>query len=1031
MKITLLKSFLLVGAILSFGLAKAQEVSGTVNDANGPLPGASVVVKGTTNGTQTDFDGNYTINNVDSDATLVISYIGYTTQEVQLNGRTTINVLMEEDAQALDEVVIIGYGTTTVKDATGAVSAINSEDFNSGIIASPEQLIQGKTAGVQITQASGEPGAGVNIRIRGANSIRSNNNPLFVVDGIPLSSESTTPSGGDVVSGANASRNPLNFINPADIESISILKDASATAIYGSRGANGVVIVTTKSGKSAQGGSWEFDQTLSIATPRENFDLFDGPTFLAQTAALRSQAIADDIDEGNNTDWQSVVLNTVASPVSNLSYSNNYGSGNVRATFSYGKNFGVIAKSSQERITGRVNVSQRFVDDRLKFDLQASIARVNDLAPQVSGGSGASGNLIGATYSANPTWPNDPDFSIPGNLLNPANFLAYFQQKTNTDRSLINFATSYDIIDDDDSELRAKLTVGYDDSNATAQAIISPLVANQDRVSGNGQASHNELRASSKLLEATLNWQKDWTNSNLDAIIGFTYQDFHRQGFNSQGWGTPETNLNQMGENLRLDIDNAARSIAGPYQQFGFDNSNTFINTLVPFNDAGTLSSIEGRKYASVWANNFDNTDELQSFFVRGNFSLHNKYLFTATFRADGSSKFAPDNQYGYFPSGAFAWKANEEDFIGPAFSTLKLRLSAGITGNQDGLTYGQFVKRQRFATPNIENDGQINRPGLETVSVQNPDLKWEETFDYNIGFDFGFFLDRLTGSLDFYKRDTKDLLFRQAAAAPAFDPFVFKNLENGKLINKGVEFSVAYDFIQNDDVTFSGAFNISYNDNKVKGLEGTTADFAELNGPGLSQAFAQRLGEGISIFSYYMATYSEDASGNPNFNADEKDFVGEDAVPDVVSGLTLNFNSGRWDANIFFAGQFGFSVYNNTRNAFLNRPTFETSRNADPEGVALLSQEVSTLYLEKGDFVRLQNATVGYKVPLSSDGVLKNLRFSLTGQNLLLFTGYSGLDPEVTANTGSFGNGIPSQGIDYTTYPRPLTVTLGINAKF
>jgi iron complex outermembrane receptor protein len=758
MKITLLKSFLLVGAILSFGLAKAQEVSGTVSDANGPLPGASVVVKGTTNGTQTDFDGNYTLNNVDSDATLVISYIGYSTQEVALNGRTTINVVLEEDAQALDEVVIIGYGTTTVKDATGAVSAINSEDFNSGIIASPEQLIQGKTAGVQITQASGEPGAGINIRIRGANSIRSNNSPLFVVDGVPLSSESTTPGGGDITGGENASRNPLNFINPQDIESISILKDASATAIYGSRGANGVVIVTTKSGKTASGGVWEIDQTVSISTPRENFKLLDGPAFLAQTAIDRGQTIANDIDAGSNTDWQKVVFRTVASPVTNLSYSNNYGSGNVRGTFSYGKQFGVIKGSSQERITGRVNVNQRFLDDRLKFDLQASLARVNDLAPQISGGSGASGNLIGATYSANPTWPNDPSFVIAGNLLNPANLLAYYRQKTNTDRFLINFATSYDIIDDDDNELRAKIALGYDDSNATASATISPLVTNQNRVSDQGQASFNELRATSKLLEATLNWQRDWENVSLDAIIGFTYQDFQRQGFNSQGWGTPETELDQMGKNLRQDINNAASTIAGPYQQFGYDANGTFVNTLNPFNDAGVLSSVLGRQYTSVWVDNFNNTDELQSYFARANVNLHNKYLFTATFRADGSSKFAPDNQYGYFPSGAFAWKVNEEEFIGPAFSTLKLRLSAGITGNQDGLSYGQFVKRQRFAGPNINDDGSINRPGLETVAVQNPDLKWEETTDLNVGIDFGFALDRFTGSLDFYKKSTKDL---------------------------------------------------------------------------------------------------------------------------------------------------------------------------------------------------------------------------------------------------------------------------------
>ena len=361
----------------------------------------------------------------------------------------------------------------------------------------------------------------------------------------------------------------------------------------------------------------------------------DGPEFIAQTAAERGQDIANDIDEGFNTDWQKVVLRTVASPVTNLSYSNNFGIGNVRGSFSYGKQFGVIQGSSQERITGRINVNQRFLDDRLKFDLQASLARVNDLAPQISGGSGASGNLLGATYSANPTWPDNPSFVIPGNLLNPANLLAYYRQKTNTDRFLINFSTSYDIIDDDDNELRAKIALGYDDSDATASATISPLVTNQNRVSDNGQASFNELRATSKLLEATLNWQRDWENVSLDAIIGFTYQDFQRQGFNSQGWGTPETGLDQMGKNLRQDINNAASTISGPYQQFGYDGNGTFVNTLNPFNDAGVLSSVQGRQYASVWVNNFDNTDELQSYFARANVNLHNKYLFTATFRAD------------------------------------------------------------------------------------------------------------------------------------------------------------------------------------------------------------------------------------------------------------------------------------------------------------------------------------------------------------------------------------------------------------
>lgn len=1027
MKITRIRNLMMFGAFLCFGITQAQEVSGTVSDASGPLPGASVVIQGTTTGAQTDFDGNYTLSEVPEDATLVFSYIGYAAQEIPVNGQSTINVTLQEDAEALDEVVIIGYGQTTVKDATGAVAAVTAEEFNSGIISSPEQLIQGKTAGVQIAQSSGEPGAGVNIRIRGTNSIRSNNNPLFVVDGVPLSGESTAPSGGNIVNGSNATRNPLSFINPSDIESISILKDASATAIYGSRGANGVVIVTTKSGKTGQGGVFEFNSSVSISSPANEYDLFTGPEFLARTAEIRSQEIADGLDFGSNTDWQDYITRTVASQNQNLAYSQNYGSGNVRATFSYGKQFGVIKKSSQERITGRVNVTQRFFEDKLKLDLQATISRINDEAPPISGTSGASGNLIGAAYSANPTWPENPNFFLDGNLINPANYLTNWQSETHTDRALINFSVEYNILE----ELMAGVSVGYDRSDAQAISVISPDINNFDRVVDNGQAAFNSLEATSKLLDVTLNYKKEFDNSSIDALVGFSFQDFRRQGINSQGFGSSTRDLNQMGESLKRSIYDLRWSIPGSFQQFGYDASGNFVNSLTPLNDSASLPNPGLGTYQSAWGDTFDNTDELQSYFGRVNYSIAGKYLFTATIRADGSSRFGGENKYGYFPSGAFAWQLGDEDFIGDTFSTLKLRVSAGVTGNQEGLGYANYLKRVRFGQPNIDNDGSINRPGTETVAVQNTNLKWESTTDYNLGLDFGFSNDRFNGSLDLYRRETKDLLFRQAAAAPAFDPFRFTNLQNGTVINQGVELALNYDFIRSEDITFSTSFNISYNDNVVEGLNGLTSDFGVLNGPGLTGAFAQRLGEGMSLFSYYMATYSEDANGVPNFNADEKSFVGEDAVPDLNTGLSLNLQVKNWDASVFFAGQFGFSIYNNTANAFLNRPTFETSRNATPEGLELLSQEVSTLYLEKGDFVRMQNANLGYNVPLSGEGVLQSLRISLTGQNLFLFTDYSGLDPEVSSATGDFGNGIPSLGIDYTSFPRPRTFTLGINASF
>ncbi|MGB5652326.1 MAG: carboxypeptidase-like regulatory domain-containing protein, partial [Robiginitalea sp.] len=307
MKITLLRSLLLVGAFLCFGWAQAQEVSGNVSDAAGPLPGASVVVKGTTNGTQTDFDGNYTLDGVDGNAVLVFSYIGYSTQEVAVSGRSSISVVLQEDAQALDEVVIIGYGSTTVKDATGSVAAVTSDEFNGGVISSPEQLIQGKAAGVNIQQVSGEPGAGINVNIRGANSVRASNNPLFVVDGVPLFGQNTDATG-DSGDGQTEVGNPLNFLNPNDIESMSILKDASATAIYGSRGANGVIIITTKSGKGSEGGQFEWSSNLSVATPVRQFDLLDNEEFLDAVELYGGNR--NDVNFGANTNWQDVVTRT-------------------------------------------------------------------------------------------------------------------------------------------------------------------------------------------------------------------------------------------------------------------------------------------------------------------------------------------------------------------------------------------------------------------------------------------------------------------------------------------------------------------------------------------------------------------------------------------------------------------------------------------------------------------------------------------------------------------------------------------------
>ena len=613
MKITLLKSLATIGAFLYFGIVQAQEVSGTVSDAQGPLPGATVVEKGTTNGTQTDFGGNYTIT-VGEGATLVFSYIGYKATEVEVGGQATVNATLSEDATALDEVVIIGYGSTTVKDATGSVSAVTAKDFNGGIIASPEQLIQGKTAGVNIQQTSGEPGAGVTVNIRGSNSVRANNNPLFVVDGVPLLGDNVEAEGGSA-QGSSTVGNPLNFLNPNDIESISILKDASATAIYGTRGSNGVVIITTKSGRGSAGGVFEYSSNLSVSTPVRQFELLDRDDYLAAVTQFGGSAAANDF--GANTDWQDVVTRTTGSINQNLSYSQNYGSGNIRATFGYQKQFGIVEKSDFERITGRINWSQRFLDDKLRVGVQASVARLNTGKPPIEGEAGFRGDILGAAYSANPTAPNSSTFGGLGTQINPANYLAESQNETNTNRYLLNGSLEYDFT----PELTGKVNLGYDRSDSENSSAISSDILNFQGISGFGSGIFNTLENRNETLEITLAYKKDFGNVKVDAVAGYAYQEFRTFGRNAVARGFSTTDLNEMGQDLRATVEEAQASIpnADNLDQFFYDINSTELQ--LRFNEegntTGTSPFIFSRSVTALNADLFDFTSELQSFFAR------------------------------------------------------------------------------------------------------------------------------------------------------------------------------------------------------------------------------------------------------------------------------------------------------------------------------------------------------------------------------------------------------------------------------
>ena len=1021
-------------------------VSGKIIDGESGdgLLGATIKIKGSTQGTITDFDGNFSLQ-VSSEDILEISFIGYETQEFQVGNQTTINVTLQVDVSELSEVVVIGYGETTVKDATGAVVAVTSKDFNGGIISSPEQLIQGKTAGVQITSTSGNPGDGVQIRIRGTNSVRSDNNPLFVVDGVPLSGGATASANvGDV--GTTSDVNPLNFLNPADIASINILKDASATAIYGSRGANGVIIIKTKDGKGL-GEQLEFSTSVSVATAANKYDLLNRQEFL--DAVTKYGGNSAEQDRGADTDWQDVILRTAISHKQNLSYSNTIGENtNVRFSVGYENQNGIIEKSNLERLTGRFNGSKSFLNDKLNLNLSATYSRTNRQDPPISGSAGFRGDLLGAAYSANPTWPSSDTFNNTGGQINPSNLLENYQSKANANRVLTNLSLSYKLTND----LSAKVTYGTDYSNADRIALLTGKAINLGNGAEKGQGGYNNNQSLSHLGELTLTYTKKFGALEVDILGGYSIQTFRNNYFWSVARGFESTEFDVMEEDLIESFDaadEAASNFYNTYSNWGVSNDirnkpdgiayfQGFVNGIFPEETDKTQSQYFGRpsgmKVDAIAANFFDQTDFLQSYFGRANLGLNSKYLLTLTLRVDGSSKFGADDRYGIFPSAAFAWQLDEEDFIPDAFSTLKLRLGYGIVGNQEGLGYGNFIRRERWVDANVGGDNrEITFPGTITQGFANNGLKWEETSQQALGLDFGINNGRIYGSIDYYIKETKDLLLQIQPAQPAVADRTFENLD-AIVENKGWELALGVKAIKNENVSLDLSVNFAQNDNIINDFGGRL-NAGTIRGQGLSGAFSQQLAGGQPLFSYYIREFEGfDSNGQPI--GDEQKFLGKSALPKQNAGFSLNLIVGNFDFSTYFAGQFGHYIYNNTQNAFFTAGSIGNARNVTQDVLsttesASAEASVSTRFLSKGDFIRMQNLTIGYDVPVN--GFLNSLRFSLNGQNLLLITDYNGLDPEVSTNPANADllNDLPTAGIDYTSYPRPRVFTLGINATF
>ena len=990
MKITLAKGLTLLGAFLCFCVVQAQTVSGTVSDANGPLPGASVVVKGTTNGTQTDFDGNYTLNDVAADAVLVFSYIGFSAQEIAVNGQTTIDVVLEENASELDEVVVVGYGTQNRRTAVGAVESVKAEEFNKGVIVNPQQLIQGKTAGVQISATTGEPGAAVNVRIRGTASVRANNNPLYVVDGVPLSGGNTSAGtgGGNTDIGSAASLDPLSFLNPNDIASIDILKDASATAIYGSRGANGVVLITTKSG-AQQKGILEFSSTFSVGYVPNQLDILNRDQFLQAQADLG--ATGQDFGENNN--FQDEIFRTSFTQNYNLSYGAGNDTGNYRISFGYQDQEGEVEDSTFDRLTARVNASQRFFDDKLTLSTQATISNIEARRPPISDDPNARGDLLATTYSFNPTRPiflpdgsfNQPTFET----RNPLAVLGLTRNASSTLRALINVGAKYQFTDN----LSLNTSIALDKSTSSANSAISSLF-NSAQTLGVGRTTLNEFDLTNTTWESYLNYNKSFGDDILDITLGHSYQEFVTETIFLEAAGFRTADLFQMVNNIA-----SAQSFA---------------------------------------ANTSLTRDELQSFFLRSNYSLAGKFNFSGTVRIDGSSRFGDNNRYGTFGAVGASWELSQEDWFPEFFDRFKLRAAYGVVGNQEGLGSNQFSQRERFNTGNIDNGGTFIPGGTGIVAFDNPDLKWEETTTTNIGVDFAFADNRFSGSLEYYNRTTSDFILQINSAQPAVQPFFFQNID-GDIVNQGVELSLNFIPVETEDFSWDINFNIGYNDNIVENYDGPALDTGQINGPGLTGAFAQRIANNQPIFSFFVRDFQgidPATGGNIFLNEGAQVFVGESALPDVTLGFTQNFRYKNWDASIFFNGLFGQSVYNNNRNAFFTIGNLSQGRNVTADVLPFIGvenpfnpAEVSTRFLEDGSFLRLQNVTIGHNFNLSENSIFSTLRLFANAQNLFVITDYSGQDPEVSVNR-SIGN-VPSLGIDLTAFPRPTTISLGFNASF
>lgn len=981
-------------------MAQSAMVTGKVigADDNSPLPGVNVLEKGTNNGTVTDSDGNYRIS-VGTGSTVVFSFVGYVTQEVSVGGRTSINVTLDSDVTSLSEVVVIGYGQIEAKDVTGTLVSLKAKDFNPGVVISPEQLMQGRVAGVQITSNSGEPGAINTIRIRGTSSVLGGNQPLYVVDGVPVTNDDIG-NGNAGGAGATPARNPLNFLNPNDIASIDVLKDASATAIYGSRGANGVVIITTKKGKAGTA-QVDFSYQGSVSNISKKYDLLGRDEFLAAYNKYNGAGSAATIDKGGNTDWQDAVLRTAISNQFGISYGAGDKTGNYLFSAGYLKQEGIVEKSGLDRITLRFNGDKKFMGDRLVLTTSFTMAKTHDDQVPITVNSGFEGDLWGNALKQAPSNPiystTDPSgyFQLANTEPNPVAMLNLSRLFTNSLRTLGSIGAEFEIV----KGLKFKTVYGIDAQMNERRQAFSKLL-NVTGIYNVGRSYLLNNTQYNNLWENYFTYDKKFGEVSFNGLAGYSYQNFQTM-----------FNRFEMSRFRTTSLDDMLYNVASADQK----------------NLGGVVATNSGFT-----------TDELQSYYARFNVGFSDKYLITATIRADGSTRFGGNNKYGVFPSGAFKWRLSEESFVPEAFSDLNMRVSYGVTGNQQ-FGHNLYQQRSRYGDWSI-NTGADNTDGggFGPVAFSNPDLKWESTSQLNIGFDFGLLDGRLSGNLDFYRKNTTDLLTITYSAQPAPNPFVYQNLP-ANIINQGVELGLNFDALDGDILKWNINFNGAYNKNEVTNLS-TFYNAGEINGQGLSGAYSQRIAANQPLYAFFVREFDGfDENGIAKYvGGDVQKFVDKSPLPKWTLGLTNSFNYGNFDLSFFFTGQLGQYVYSNTANAFFTAGSLANGRNTTKDVPTtnedkLNAPDVSTRFLYDASFVRLQNAALGYNLKPNT-GPFRSLRIYLTGANLAVFTSYPFQDPEVSVpKPVTLGSTPPVAvaGIDYTTYPRARTFSLGLNATF